>query len=325
LSSPDGSASPPLRRHLVKRFRAVPASEERYGLGEGPFWDGDRSRVLWVDVNVGAVHSGDLSAERVSPNTLLQLDETVSAVVSSRRGELLVAGARRLHSVSPRGAVSPGPPILPERVASRLNDGACDGAGRFLVGSLALDDRDCEEILVRIDADGKVVVLDDDLGMSNGLGFSPRGDRLYSIDTASGTVWTRDYDTATGAFGRRDELLRVDGGKPDGLCVDGQGNLWIAMWGAGHVRCYSASGDHLAVVEVDAPNTTSVAFVGASLDVLLITTASEQLSQAQRARYPDSGRLFTARVGVSGLPVPNWSGTEGASSGSGAAMTENGS
>jgi hypothetical protein len=164
LSAPDGNASPPLNRGLMKRFHAVPTSEERYGLGEGPFWDGDRNRVLWVDINAGAVHSGTLSAQHVTHDTMLRLPETVGAVVASRDGELLVAGARRLYNVSPKGAVSGGPPILPEGIASRLNDGGCDPAGRFLVGSLALDDRAYEEVLVRVDADGQILVLDDDLG-----------------------------------------------------------------------------------------------------------------------------------------------------------------
>jgi sugar lactone lactonase YvrE len=320
LSSPDGSASPPPRRHLVKRFYAVPASEERYGLGEGPFWDGDRNRVLWVDINAGAVYAGTLSAQRVTHETVLHLPETVGAVVCSRGGELLVAGARRLYVVSPDGAVSHGPQILPERIASRLNDSGCDPAGRFLVGSLALDDRAHEEVLVQVDADGHVVVLDNDLGMSNGLAFSPAGDRLYSVDTVAGIVWIRDYDSGSGSAGRRREFLRLDGDKPDGLCVDAQGNLWIAMWGAGRVRCYSGDGEPTAVVEVAAPNTTSVAFVGTSLDTLLITTASVQLSDAQRERYPDSGRLFTAQVGVSGLPVPLWSGARGAPDAASATM-----
>jgi sugar lactone lactonase YvrE len=312
LSSADGSASPPLRRHLVKRFRGVPASEEHYGLAEGPLWDGDRNRVLWVDINAGDVHTGTLSAQRVIHETVLHLSETVGAVVSSRDGELLVAGARRLYYVSPEGAVSPGTTILADGVDSRLNDGGCDPAGRFLVGSLALDDRASAEVLVRVDPDGQVVVLDEDLGMSNGLAFSPQDDQLYSVDTTPGIVWIRDYDSAAGTVGRRREFLRLDGDQPDGLCVDGDGNLWIAMWGLGQVRCYSPSGAHLAVVEVAAPNTTSAAFVGASLDTLLITTASERLSDAQRARYPDSGRLFTASVGVGGLPVSRWSGTGGA-------------
>ncbi len=295
MSSADGSASPPLRCQLVKRFHAVPASGERYGLAEGPFWDGERERVLWVDVNAGTVHTGTLAGRRVTHESSLQLPETVGAVVASRRGELLVAGARRLYIVSPDGAVSLGPSIVPERTASRLNDGCCDAAGRFLVGSLALDGRAFVEVLVRVDVDGKVLVLDDDIGMSNGLAFSPRGDRLYSVDTLPGVVWVRDYDADTGEVGRREEFLRLGGDKPDGLCVDDQGNLWIAMWGAGAVRCYSSTAEPTAVIEVAAPNTTSVAFVGASLDTLLITTASEQLSEAQRSRYPDSGRLFTAR------------------------------
>jgi sugar lactone lactonase YvrE len=293
----------------VKRFHAVPASEERHGLGEGPFWDGDRSRVLWVDINAGAVHAGTLSEQRITHAKVWHFGETVGAVVCSPEGELLVAGAHRLYVVSPEGTVSPGAEILPERAASRLNDGGCDPAGRFLVGSLALDDRAAAEVLVQVDADGKVVVLDDDLGMSNGLAFSPAGDRLYSVDTVPGIVRVRDYDSATGFAGRRREFLRLDGDKPDGLCIDVLGNLWIAMWGAGRVQCHSPEGEAIAVVEVPAPNTTSVAFVGPSLDTLLITTASEQLSATQRDHYPDSGRLFTAHVGVSGSPVPLWSGS----------------
>jgi sugar lactone lactonase YvrE len=312
LSNPDVGASRPLRRHLVKRFHAVPASDQCYGLAEGPVWDGDRDRVLWVDINAGAVHSGTLSAHGVTHETVLRLPGTVGAVVSSRKGNLLVAGARRLYNVSSEGAVSLGPQILSEHTASRLNDGGCDPAGHFLVGSVALDDRGHQEVLVRIDDDGRTFVIDDDLGLSNGVAFSSEGDLLYNVDTTPGIVWIRDYDTRTGAIGHRREFLHLAGGSPDGMCADAQGNLWIAIWGAGQVQCYSPSGEPLAIVDVAAPNTTSVAFVGTSLETLLITTASEQLSAAQRARFPDSGRLFIAHVGVSGLPVPPWAGTRSA-------------
>ena len=291
----------------MKRFRARPAGDARCGLGEGPVWDGDRNRVLWVDINAGAVHTGTLDAERVTRDSVLELPGTVGAVACARDGELLVAGARRLYRVSPEGSVSLGPQLIADGSASRLNDGACDPAGRFLVGSLALDDRVDDEVLVRIDGEGHIDVIDDDLGMSNGLAFSPAGDQLYSIDTVSRIVWIREYDFRTGAVGRRREFLRLDG-SPDGMCADDEGNLWIAIWGAGEVRCYSPAGTQGAVVDVPAPNTTSVAFVGQTLETLLITTASEQLSGTQRARYPDSGRLFTAHVEATGLPVPAWTG-----------------
>jgi sugar lactone lactonase YvrE len=324
LSSADGNASPPLRRHLVNRFHAVPASEHRYGLAEGPVWDSTRNRVLWVDINAGTIHAGTLTAEGISDDTVLHVPGTAGAVVTSREGELLVAGARRLYTIASDGAVSPGAQVLSESTASRLNDGGCDPAGRFLVGSLALDDRAHEEVLVRIDADGEIVVIDDDLGLSNGLAFTPNGEQLYSVDTTAGTVWIRDYDPGTGAVGPRHEFLRVPGRHPDGLCLDDNGNLWIAMWGEGKVECYSPEGHPLAVVEVPAPNTTSVAFVGANLDTLLITTASEELSDAQLARYPDSGRLFTAQVGFRGLPVPAWRGSGSSSHGAPAPIASTG-
>ncbi len=292
----------------LRRFRAAPATEQRYGLAEGPVWDGDRNRVLWVDINAGAVHAGTLSGQAVHDDSVLRLPGTTGAVVTSRHGRLLVAGTRRLYTVSAEGAVDDWVEIIPEDTNSRLNDGGCDPAGRFLVGSLALDGRVHEEVLVRVDEHGSVVVIDDDLGLSNGLGFTPAGDRLYSTDTVAGIVWIRDYDACTGGIGPRREFLRVRSGKPDGLCIDREGNLWIAIWGAGEVRCYSPSAEQLAVVEVAAPNTSSAAFVGPALETLLITTASEQLSDAQLAEYPDSGRLFLADVGVTGLPVTPWGG-----------------
>jgi len=223
-------------------------------------------------------------------------------------------GARRLYTVDPGGDVRPGAQILADGIPSRLNDGGCDPAGRFLIGSLALDDRVGQEVLVRVDDDGNSVVIDSDLGLSNGLAFTPAGDQLYSVDTRPGIVWRRDYDAASGHVGDRREFLNIAGEHPDGLCADEQGSVWIAMWGAGEVRAYSAGGELLAVVEVAAPNTTSVAFVGPSLETLLITTAGEQLSEEQLRRYPDSGRLFVADAGVRGLPVPAWRGSSAAAS-----------
>jgi sugar lactone lactonase YvrE len=210
--------------------------------------------------------------------------------------------------VSEGGAVEDWIEIIPEGTRSRLNDGGCDPAGRFLVGSLPLDGRSGEEVLVRVDGHGAVDVIDNDLGLSNGLGFTPSGDTLYSTDTRPGVIWVRPYDASTGTVGPRREFLRIERGKPDGLCVDRDGNLWIAIWGAGEVRCHAADGALIAVVAVAAPNTSSVAFVGAELDTLLITTASEQLTESQLAEYPDSGRLFTVDVGGRGLPVPLWAG-----------------
>jgi len=305
------------------RHSANPASDESYVLAEGPVWDGARNRVLWVDINghhvlTGELLTDELQGDRIVETERLSFPGTVGAVVCSAAGELLFAGPRQLLTVGPDGSVAtaPGPDLIPPDKNSRLNDGGCDPSGRFLVGSLNLDDRPDpdntdapdDEQLLRIDPSGRVTVIDDDLGLSNGLAWSPDGSWFYSIDTKPGLIWIRSYDSDSGRYGERRVFLKISNGSPDGMCLDAEGNLWVAIWGAGEVRCFSPTGEPLAIVEVAAPHTTSVAFVGPNLDTLLITTATEQLSTAQLDQYPDSGKLFTASVGKTGLPVPYWSG-----------------
>ena len=293
----------------MKVFTATVASDRAYELGEGPVWDAARERVLWVDINAGTVFGGHLEGGLVSADTEMRFDETVGTVVCDAEGELLVAGARRLYRVVGDRRAVVHAEVIPASKLSRLNDGACDPEGRFVVGSMALDGRQGEECLYRLEGDGDVAVLDTDLSISNGLAWSPAGDVLYSVDTLPGIVWSRPYDPATGEWGGRTQVLRLDhGGWPDGLCVDTDGNLWVAIWGGGEVRCYTPAGERLATVSVPAPHTTSLAFVGARRDTLLITTATDQLSAAQLEQHPLSGRLFTAHVGAVGLPVTAWSG-----------------
>jgi sugar lactone lactonase YvrE len=208
--------------------------------------------------------------------------------------------------VGPDGRILTSWPVLPSERASRLNDGSCDPAGRFLVGSLSLGERRGDETLVRLEPSGQLMVLDEDLGLSNGLGWSPDGRALYSVDTVPGVLWRREYDGLVGTVGPRQELIRVPDGSPDGLAVDVEGNLWVAVWGAGQVRRYRPDGELLAVVDVPAPHTSSVAFVGPRRDRLLITTARAELSTAQLADFPDSGRLFLADPGVTGVPTVAW-------------------
>ncbi|MGZ4178702.1 MAG: SMP-30/gluconolactonase/LRE family protein [Solirubrobacteraceae bacterium] len=289
-------------------FPATPASDAQYELGEGPLWDEARQRVLWVDIDAGMVHGGHLEGGFVTQDLQMRFAETVGAVVCSPEGQLLVAGARRLYRVLDNARATVHADLVPEARASRLNDGACDPAGRFVVGSMALDTRVGEECLYRLEDDGSVTVIDDDLTLSNGLAWSPDGRVMYSVDTIPGVIWARPYDPETGEWGARSEVVRIAPAWPDGLCVDADGSLWVAVCRAGEVRCYTPAGERLATVSVPAPQTTSVAFVGPELDTLLITTGTFGLSDAQLDEFPLSGRLFTAHVGAVGLPVAAWSG-----------------
>jgi len=290
----------------MRLFSATVASDHAYELGEGPLWDDRHERLLWVDINAGVVHSGRFDGGAVVATAQLRFAETVGAVVGSADGQLLVAAARDVYRIDRDAGRERLASLIPAERHSRLNDGACDPAGRFLVGSLALDGRHREECLYRVGHDRSVTIVDDDLSLSNGLAWSPDGSVMYSIDTTPGAVWARPYDAASGEWGTRAALRHLAGASPDGMCVDTDGNLWIAMWGAGEVRCYSPDGDQLATVKVPAPHTSSVAFVGPERDALLITTAREGLGWSQLDAFPLSGHLFVAHVGVTGVPVTPW-------------------
>lgn len=292
----------------MRTFHARPVSAERHELAEGPVWDPARSRLLWVDIQAAAVLAGELHDGQVRRTAEHRFEGTVGAVVPAADGRLLVAGHQELLVTDADAVIRGRVRVVPAEVDSRLNDGGCDPAGRFLIGTMALDDRTGEERLSRLEDDGSLTELDADLTVSNGLAWSPDGTRLYSVDSAPGVVWVRGYDAATGAVGDRRRLLAIDAGTPDGMCTDVVGNLWIALFGAGQVRCYAPDGDHLATVHLDAPDPTSVAFVGPDLDRLLITTAQHELSDEERAAHPDAGRLFLVDVGVRGRPVPLWNG-----------------
>ncbi|AGL16585.1 SMP-30/gluconolactonase/LRE family protein [Actinoplanes sp. N902-109] len=286
---------------------ARPTDAGVFRLGEGPVWDPARNRLLWVDIAGHALHEGELDSTTgaVTRSGTRDFTAEVGAVAVAASGELLVAERETLTRVGLDGTRTELARVLPRGTRSRLNDGAVDPAGRFLVGSLDPRETATSEVLVRLGRDG-LTTLDADLTMSNGLAWNPAGDRLYSIDTVPGTVWVRDYDAATGATGDRHEAFRFTDDYPDGMCADADGNLWIAIWGGGRVECRSPDGRQLATVTVDAPHTTSVTFAGPGLDLLVITTATTGLSTADLAHHPGSGRLFTARVDAVGLPGTYW-------------------
>ncbi|GAA5063249.1 sugar lactone lactonase YvrE [Thermocatellispora tengchongensis] len=281
------------------KFHASPASAEVYSLGEGPVWDAARRRLLWVDIVAGAVYEGVLDDGTVTATRRHAFDSTVGAVAVAADGQLIVAEKETLTRVGLDGRRTELARVLEPGRRSRLNDGAVDPAGRFLIGSLAQDDRHGQEVLARLDETG-VTYLDTDLVLSNGLAWV--GDRLYSVDTVPGTIWVRDYDAAGGTTGPRREAFTITDGKPDGMCADADGNLWIANWGRGRVECRTPTGELLATVETGAPHTSSAAFAGPDLDTLVITTSTQGLAEPG----PGDGRLFTANVGVRGLPTPYW-------------------
>jgi len=286
------------------------ATDEAFDLAEGPVWDPIRERLLWVDIRRGAVLVGELHDDgSISIDERVQTPGMVGAVAVSQAGDWILAGERGILTRR-SGVLTPGPTILADDSGRRLNDAKVDPAGRFVVGTLKIDESPTTvERLVVVQPDGRLDELDDDLSLSNGLGWSPDGSTLYSIDTVPRLVYARDYDAATGSAGPRRVVLALDEGlNPDGMCVDADGQLWIALWGRGEVRRYTPDGVLTRTIAVPSPHTTCVTFAGPALSTMVITTATKDLTDGDLARFPLAGRLFTIDAGVRGLPPTWWSG-----------------
>jgi len=282
-------------------------TEPRFTLAEGPVWDPFRRRLLWVDILEGVVLVGRLEGEQLNIETQHHFTSSVGATAVAEDGSILVAETRALTRIAPGGDRTSTGRIDALGRDDRLNDGVCDARGRFLVGTLSLAGTHHSQRLLRVGPE-TMTVLDDDLGLSNGLAFSPDGAILYSVDSVPGRVWRRDYDQDAGFAGSRELLIDLHDCTPDGLAVDASGHLWLAIWGLGQVRCYSADGELIDTLEVPAPHTSSLAFVGDDLDQLVITTARTELTDAQLAEFPLSGSLFLAKPGCAGLATFPWSG-----------------
>jgi sugar lactone lactonase YvrE len=281
----------------------------RNELGEGALWHARAGRLYWVDIAGQKLHGFDPATGR----TLTALvGQSVGTVVPTRRPEVLVALQRQFAFVDLAGGrITPFPvePVEPEGV--RFNDGKCDPAGRFWIGSTALDHAPGAGRLHCLHADLRIETKLSGLTIANGLAWSHDGRTMYFIDSPSGAVDAFDYDVATGliAFRRAIRRFAPTEGMPDGMTMDAEGHLWVALWGGNRVvRVDSATGATLAEVAVPTQQVTSCAFGGPDLGTLYITTARIGLSEAQLASQPLAGGLFAARPGVHGVEAFEFAG-----------------
>lgn len=285
----------------------------RSELGECPVWDGRIDRLWWIDIEGRSVHRIDPADEAVESR---RLDgRPGSLVLTDDPDVLLVAVEHELVELAwSTGAVSPRLTLEPAGPGKRLNDGRCDPAGRYWVGSM--DDPPTElhgrGRLHRVDAGPGGSLLASEhrtgVGISNGCAFAPDGRTMYWADTLRDTVWAYDLDPDTGD--RRDERVFLDftglPGRPDGACVDADGCYWVACVHGWAVLRATPDGRVDRIVDVPVEKPTMPAFGGPALDTMFLTSIDDDATGSAPDDERLAGRLLAFDVGTTGLPEPRF-------------------
>jgi len=284
---------------------AVPAGAE---CGERPYWDG--SGLVWVDIPAGRLHryrpgrGDEIVLELRDGNGPVPL----GAAAPRRGGGYVLATAEGFRLAGADGWLEEGalrPAGMP--ADAEFNDGACDPAGRFWAGTVTPDYRPGAGALYRLDPDGTVTTMLDGVTESNGIGWSTDGTTMYFVDSGESEPRIRafGFDLAGGDLGAARDLVRfpAGGAVPDGLVVDAEGCVWVAMWGGGEVRRYAPDGALLAVLPVPVSQPTCPAFGGPGLDELYLTSGWQGLTVGQRAAEPLAGHVLHTSTGAQGMSV----------------------
>jgi sugar lactone lactonase YvrE len=279
-------------------------------LGEGPLWDVEEQRLYWVDSFGCRIHRCTADGREVRT---WEVPEKIGSMALRRQGGAVLSLANGFHfldfaSGQTELIVDP----EPGQGANRLNDGKVDRRGRFVAGSMDVDEAGATGALYRLDPDLSLHRLDSGIICSNGPCWSPDGRTFYFADSWSGEIWAYDYDMETGGVSNRRTFVRLDrstGGAADGSTVDAEGCLWNAQVYDGKLVRYTPEGKVDRVIEMPVKKVTSVNFGGPDLDVLYVTS----MARPPLPRFPDDdqlrGSLFAIHgLGVKGLPEPRFAG-----------------
>ncbi|MEA1676246.1 SMP-30/gluconolactonase/LRE family protein [Nitrospirillum sp. BR 11163] len=283
-------------------------------LGECPRWDpngGDAGEgvLYWVDIPAKTLHRFDPATGQdvqrgfAQPAACLVRHGARGFALGMKDGFALLAD----FSADP---VPLGAQVEEARPDNRFNDGRCDRLGRFWSGTLDGTKQHRNGTLYRLDADGQVTDVATGFLTSNGIAFSPDDRTFYLSDTPNHVIYAYDFDLASGRIANQRVFHQFPHGlgRPDGASVDAEGCYWTALYDGGRVARLSPQGEILEEVAIPARLCTMIAFGGPDLKTAYVTTARQKLDEAELARHPQSGGIFSFRVDVPGLPEHRYRG-----------------
>lgn len=317
-------------RNKVNRMKASLAIRAGDKIGEQPTWDATNERLLWCDNAIGVIHEAKPDGSGWRETRRWNLGRHIGATVPRAKGGLIVAAGTGIFTLQEAGDLEPFATLDADPKLVGLNDARCDSQGRLWAGTLGNDlitskgsVNTGRGALYRIDPDGTVVTILQNVTLSNGLDWSPDGSTFYYIDSHTLCIDAFDFDTARGSIGNRRTVVAIERGEgmPDGMTVDSEGCLWVAVLGSGEVRQYSPEGTLRGCIEVPAPAVTSCAFGGPDGRDLFITSASVRLPDATQTIYgfsaqmveksslaKEAGGVFVCRPGAIGKPAMAFAG-----------------
>ena len=273
-------------------------SDHTCELGEGPFWDSIKNRLLWVDIIKKNIISQSMESSNVDS---IEVDGIPGCAVLSSDGGLVVGIDNNISLINNEGGV--------EKLAGtkegeglRFNDGKCDCSGRFWIGSMDRKEKQKIGSLYSWNPIEGLVNREQGITVSNGMGWSPDNSLFYYIDSPTREVSVYDFDLFTGDIKNKRTFISFneEDGFPDGMTIDNEGRLWIAFWGGSKIMCVNP--DSKAVEEVvsfPVSKITSCAFGGEKMDQLFITSAKVQVNEDDE---PMAGKTFLLTLGVTGSP-----------------------
>lgn len=268
----------------------------RCELGEGPLWSARTNAVYWVDILGQRLHRLSLADSALGS---WSIPERIGWVIERSAQPGFIAGLQSgfaelnldplviTHIADPE-------PHLP---GNRMNDAKADYRGRIWAGTMDAAIERATGSLYRLDPDRSIARMDADYRIPNGPAFSLCGEYLYHTDSAARVVY-RFRLTPEGELSDKRPFIRfdADAGTPDGMTVDAEGYLWIALWGAGRVSRFTPAGEFARDIKLPASQITSCTFGGERLDRMFVTSAA----QGRRACEPLAGALFEVDPGVRG-------------------------
>jgi D-xylono/L-arabinono-1,4-lactonase len=265
--------------------------------GEGPLWHADERRVYWVDIPPGRLYRYDPATGE--HEQCFEADRPLGGYTIQEDGSLILFMGQGQIAHWREGVLTTLVENIEDEIDGRFNDITADPEGRVFCGTMPIGERNGK--LYRLDPDGRVTVVLEDAGLSNGMGFSPDLSLFYHTDTKRRTITCFDYNRATGEISNpRIIVHETDSsrGFPDGMAVDADGNLWSARWDGYMLVQHDADGKVLSEVRFPTKKVSSVTFGGDDLTDMYVTTAGGY-NKAENGET--AGALYHLNLGVKGM------------------------